>query len=165
MTPCPLSAPSLPPPGQVGGASALASALSQHHCPLISMMINLLLPGFLTKGLPRLTLLFDHTPALFFLLRLPSHHPPKSLETLTLFLVAQQWEGAGDARPEDKGETRSPEACASGFHYKCLNGSQQHPPIALCHTEFRKVCYGYFVFRESSQSLAESRLSCSQSKG
>lgn len=63
MTPCPLSAPSLPPPGQVGGASALASALSQHHCPLISMMINLLLPGFLTKGLPRLTLLLT-TPQL-----------------------------------------------------------------------------------------------------
>lgn len=63
-------------------------------------MINPLLPGFLTKGDPRLKLLFDYTPALFFLLRLPSLHIP----TLTVFLIAQQWEGAGDARPGDKGK-------------------------------------------------------------
>lgn len=40
------------------------------------MMINPLLPGFLTKGHPRLKLLFDYMPALFFLLRLPSLHIP-----------------------------------------------------------------------------------------
>lgn len=70
--------------------------------PVISMLINLLLPGFLTKGLSRLKLPFHHTPALFFLLRLPSHHHPKSLKTLAAFLIAQQWEGAGEARLEDK---------------------------------------------------------------
>lgn len=56
------------------------------------MMINLLLPGFLTKGLSRLKLLRHHTPALFRL-GLPSHHHPKSLKTLVVFLIAQQWEG------------------------------------------------------------------------
>lgn len=36
------------------------------------------------------------------------------------------------------------------FCYKCLNRSREYPPIVPCHTEWRKVCRGYFVFRVSS---------------
>lgn len=114
-------------------------------------MINSLLPGFLTKGRPALKLLFDYTPALFFLLRLPSLHHPKSLETLTNFLIAQQWEGAGDASPEDKGKQGPWGPVHLGSVTSALIGvNSTPPPIALCHTKCRKVCYGYFVFRERS---------------
>lgn len=113
-------------------------------------MINSLLPGFLTKGHPALKLLFDYTPALFFLLRLPSLHHPKSLETLTNFLIAQQWEGAGDASPEDKGKQGPWGPVHLGSVTSALIGVNSTPPIALCHTKCRKVCYGYFVFRERS---------------
>lgn len=132
--------------------------------PLISVMINLPPPGFLTKGLPRLKLLFDHTSS-SFPTGLPPHHRPKALKALTVFfLIVQQWGGTRVVRPEDKGGgNRVPEVCASRFCYKCLSGSQQHPSIALCHTECRKVLCGYFVFSESSS--LQNPDSCSQSKG
>lgn len=128
-------------------------------------MINLLLPGFLTKGLPRLKLLFDHTPSSFdhtpssFFRPLPAphHYHPKSREAFSVFLIAQQGEGAGDWRPEAKGGRSRPlEACASKLCYKCLNRSQQHPPTAPCHTECRKVLWLLCV--QSERSPAESPL-------
>lgn len=67
-------------------------------------MINPLLPGFLTKGRPRLKLLFDYTPALFFLLRLPSLHIPSLSRPHRVPHCTAMREGAGDARPGDKGK-------------------------------------------------------------
>lgn len=64
-------------------------------------MINLLLPGFLTKGLPRLKFCLT-TPRLFSSYSQPHYHP-KSLEAISVILIAQQWEEAGDSRPEDEG--------------------------------------------------------------